>query len=127
MSFDSMAWAVKQDTKNSISKLILLMLANYADEKHECYPSINHIAKLCHCSERSVKTHIKELQKKGYIKIGKIKGRINNCNRYKLGSANASLVQKTAIGSAGDAHNTNINKEDIMTRKNYRNKNFLAG
>ena len=89
MSFQSMAWAVKQNTKNSISKLILLMLANYADEEHACYPSITHIAELCHCSERSVKRHIKDLRIRGYIKIGKIKGRVNNCNRYILGSANA--------------------------------------
>ena len=113
MSFQAMAWAVKQDTKNSISKLILLMLANYADEEHACFPSISHIANLCHCSERSVKTHIKELQRKGYIKIGKIKGRVNNTNRY-------------VLGSATDAHNTNIKQSNILTKVK-KNKNFLAG
>ena len=126
MSFQAMAWAVKQDTKNSISKLILLMLANYADDEHACYPSIKHLALICHCSERSVKNHIKELQRKGYIKIGKIKGRVNNTNRYVLGSANDALVQETAIGSAGDAHNTNIKQSNILTKVK-KNKNFLAG
>ena len=126
MSFQAMAWAVKQDPKNSISKLILLMLANYADEEHACFPSISHIANLCHCSERSVKTHIKELQRKGYIKIGKIKGRVNTTIRYILGSANASLVQDTAIGSATDAHNPNIKQSNILTKVK-KNKNFLAG
>ena len=74
MSFQSMAWAVQQNTNNTTSKLILLMLSNYADEEHACFPSINHIAKLCHCSERSVKRHIKDLQKRGYqhVDIGQV-------------------------------------------------------
>jgi pyocin large subunit-like protein len=126
MSFQSMAWAVKQNTKNSISKLILLMLANYADEEHACYPSITHIAELCHCSERSVKRHIKDLRIRGYIKIGKIKGRVNNCNRYILGSANATLVTESAIGSDTVAHNTNIKQSNILNKVK-KNKNFLAG
>ncbi|HAI38141.1 MAG TPA: helix-turn-helix domain-containing protein, partial [Maribacter sp.] len=33
MSFQAMAWAVKQETDSPLSKLILLMIANYADEK----------------------------------------------------------------------------------------------
>ena len=126
MSFQSMAWAVKQNTKNSISKLILLMLANYADEEHACYPSITHIAELCHCSERSVKRHIKDLLIIGYIKIGKIKGRVNNCNIYILGSANATLVTESAIGSDTVAHNTNIKQSNILNKVK-KNKNFLAG
>ena len=35
MSFQAMAWAVKQNTKSPVSKLVLLMIANYADEKGE--------------------------------------------------------------------------------------------
>lgn len=127
MSFESMAWAVKQNTNTSISKLILLMLANYADAEHSCFPSIEHIAKLCHCSVRSVKTHLKELEKKGFIKIGKIKGRVNNCNQYIIGSANTALVQNMTIGSAGDAHNTNIYKKQNILEKKRKNRNFLAG
>jgi len=126
MSFQSMAWAVQQNTNNTTSKLILLMLSNYADEEHACFPSINHIAKLCHCSERSVKRHIKDLQKRGYIKIGKIKGRVNNTNRYVLGSANSSLVPNTTVGSDTVAHNTNIKQSNILNKVK-KNKNFLAG
>ena len=63
---------------------------------------------------------------KAMARFGKIKGRVNNTNRYVLGSANASLVQETAIGSATDAHNTNIKQSNILTKVK-KNKNFLAG
>lgn len=125
MSFESIAWGVKQNTGNSVSKLILLMLCNYADDKHTCYPSIEHIAKICHCSVRTVSTHIKELQRKGLIKIGKHKRKIFNLNVYILGSANPAVVQNTAISSARDADNTNINKYEI--KKRTKNKNFIMG
>jgi hypothetical protein len=35
-------------------------------------------------------------------------------------------VQETAIGSATDAHNTNIKQSNILTKVK-KNKNFLAG
>ena len=60
------------------------------------------------------------------FKIGKIKGRVNNCNRYILGSANATLVTESAIGSDTVAHNTNIKQSNILNKVK-KNKNFLAG
>ena len=127
MSFECMAWAVKQDTKTTTSKLILLMLANYADAERSCFPSINHIAKLCHCSERSVLRHIKILQEKGFIKIGKVKGKVNNVNQYIVGSDNMSVVTNKTIGSDTVSHNTNIYKKPNILEKKRKNKNFLAG
>ena len=68
-----MAWAVKQETKSPVSKLVLLMVANYADEKGESYPSQEHLAKLCQCTRVSVNRHIKELEKQGFLSIRKTK------------------------------------------------------
>lgn len=127
MSFECMAWAVKQDTKTTTSKLILLMLANYADEERKCFPSVEHIAKLCHCSSRSVLRHIKDLEKKGFIKIGKVKGKVNNVNQYIVGSDNMSHVTNTTIGYDKLSHNTNITKKRNILEKKRKNRNFLAG
>ena len=71
MSFDAMAWAAKRPCKNSLNKLVLLMLANYADENYSTYPSYKHLAKLCECNERSVMRAVKSLEEDGAIKIRK--------------------------------------------------------
>ena len=43
MSFTALAWASKQKTGNGTTKLILLCLANYADDKNSCFPSFKTI------------------------------------------------------------------------------------
>ena len=69
MSFEAMAWAAKQPCKNSLCKLVLLMLANYCDEGHSTYPSYKHLAKLCECTERSVMRAVTALAQAGLIEI----------------------------------------------------------
>ena len=64
-----MAWAAKQPCKNSLCKLVLLMLANYCDEGHSTYPSYKHLAKLCECNERSVMRAVTALAQAGLIEI----------------------------------------------------------
>lgn len=66
-----MAWAAKQPCKNSLSKLTLLMLANYADSHNKTYPSYATLAKMCECNERTVMRAIKLLEQDGLIKIQK--------------------------------------------------------
>ena len=71
MSFDAMSWAAKQPCKNSLSKLTLLMLANYADEHHKTYPSYATLARLCVCNERTVMRAIRSLEDEGLVSIQK--------------------------------------------------------
>ena len=54
MSFSALSWATKQKTQCGGSKLLLLMLSNYADDENKCYPSLSHLATICCCSESSV-------------------------------------------------------------------------
>jgi pyocin large subunit-like protein len=121
MSFQAMAWAIRQQTPNTTSKLVLLVLSNYADSENSCYPSQEHIATISHCSRRSVVTHIKQLEKLGFITVIRTKDGMKKQNRYILRCENIS-------------HNTNIySGENIAQRKpkeifkkKGRNKNFLA-
>ena len=103
MSFQAMAWAVKQETKSPVSKLILLMIANYADEKGEAYPSQDHLAKLCQCTRVSVNKHIKDLERKGFLSIRKTKNGMFGYNTYKL---NDGFVNKINIPYKESLHNT---------------------
>lgn len=67
MSFTALAWVSNQSCKNSINKLILYLLANYANEYNETYPSYKHLAKLAECSERTAMRSINELIELGLI------------------------------------------------------------
>ena len=103
MSFTAMAWGVKQNTNSSISKLVLLMICNYANEKGESYPSQEHLAKLCQCSTRSVVRHIQDLEKNKFISIRKEKNGAYGFNLYKL---NMGLTTEWHLANDRVAHNT---------------------
>ena len=67
MSFQAMAWAVKQKVGNATGKAILLMLANYADEKGECFPSQETLANECECSVATVARWVKHFEDHGIL------------------------------------------------------------
>tara|TARA_R100000152_G_C6568647_1_gene36794 strand:+ start:76 stop:444 length:369 start_codon:yes stop_codon:yes gene_type:complete len=121
VSFQAMSWAIKQSAESTTSKLILLILANYADSENSCYPSHDHIAFHAHCTRRTVITNIKNLEKKGLVKVVRTKDGLKKLNRYYL------RCEKFA-------HNTNINKGEKITqrkssdifKKKTKNKNFIA-
>jgi len=111
MSFEALAWGVKQNTNSSISKLVLLMICNYANEKGEAYPSQEHLAKLCQCSRISVTRHIKELQKSNFISIRKEKNGAYGYNLYILNigyvsESNKPKVSERYLEGIGEIHNT---------------------
>lgn len=67
MSFDALAWAAKQKCQGPTPKLILMMLANYANENHTSYPSIAKLSELCSCNERTVMRAIQTLIDDGLL------------------------------------------------------------
>lgn len=69
MSFQAMSWAVRQYCPTPTSKLILILLANYADEHNSCFPSRDKIAELSNCDERTVRRSLKQLQESGFLRI----------------------------------------------------------
>ena len=122
MSFEALAWGVKQNTNSSISKLVLLMICNYANEKGEAYPSQEHLAKLCQCSRISVTRHIKELQKSNYISIRKEKNGAYGFNLYILNmgyvsESNKPLVSERYLTGIREIHNT----QDKQITSNFEN------
>ena len=75
MSIECLNKAIKVKGLKPTKKLILILLANYADEKNTCYPSYSHIAKIVGLKDsKNVKNVIHELEKLGHLKIQ---------NRYK--------------------------------------------
>lgn len=69
MSFNAMSWAVRQECPTPTAKLVLLMLANYADEAGSCYPSKEHLSTLCSCDVRTIKRALNVLAKDGFVSV----------------------------------------------------------
>ncbi|CAK2949532.1 Transcriptional regulator [Vibrio crassostreae] len=89
-------------TGSPISKLVLLKLADNADARGVCFPSLNYLAQYCEVSVRTVKRHVNELEKQGFVK--RIKrfddsGR-QRSNIYQLRLPSDSHIQQADLGQA---------------------------
>ena len=67
MSFQAMALAVKIKTDSPTDKLVLMMLANYASEDLQSYPSYATLARECCMSDRAVIVAMGRLRKQGLV------------------------------------------------------------
>lgn len=67
LSIRAIAWALKQQVGSSSGKCLLLVLANYADEKGTCFPGQKRLAKETEQSVDSVQRRLKDLEMLGLI------------------------------------------------------------
>lgn len=104
MSMLLMVKAMQSKVGNPLRKLILLKLADNANDQGECWPSYQHIADQCEMSKRSVMVHIEALIESGFLRkeyrLGGEKG--NKSNVYTLAFP-SKVVQEIHHPSAGDS------------------------
>jgi hypothetical protein len=62
MSFQAMTWAIKKELPCQ-QKMVLLMLANYADAQGKSYPSMGVLSKNCGLSMSQTRKSVVELEK----------------------------------------------------------------
>lgn len=67
MSVEAIAWASKQRTGSPGAKLVLIALANYANDRGQCWPSQATLAMWTEQSERTIRTHLATLESMGLI------------------------------------------------------------
>ncbi|MEZ8225890.1 helix-turn-helix domain-containing protein [Vibrio splendidus] len=104
-------------TGSPISKLVLLKLADNADARGVCFPSLNYLAQYCEVSVRTVKRHVNELEKQGFVK--RIKrfddsGR-QRSNIYQLRLPSDSHIQQVDLDQAArdlDQEDKALDQED---------------
>ncbi|WP_407084782.1 helix-turn-helix domain-containing protein [Pluralibacter gergoviae] len=86
MSMTLMAKAMAIKTGNPIRKLVLIKLADNANDHGECWPSYKHIADHCECSKSAVRDHIDALISMGLLvkenRPGVKNGKGNASNLY---------------------------------------------
>lgn len=68
MSWQATAWAQRQRTGSPHAKLILLLLANYADEDGICWPSQSTLAEASEQSPDTIQRHLGKLEAAGLIR-----------------------------------------------------------
>ena len=91
MSFKSMVEAFEAKIGNPARKLVLLKLADQANDNGLCWPSYATIASACEVDRRTVIRHIKQLEKDGFLRVEKTYNKDagkNYSNRYHLTIAN---------------------------------------
>ena len=85
MSMLLTAKALLTKVGNSNRKLVLVKLADNANDDGICWPSYDYIAEMCEMSRRTVIRHISDLEKMGLVTIQTRKGKSgNDSNVYKL-------------------------------------------
>lgn len=62
MSVKAIAWAFELYIEDALAKLVLLALADYADNNGNCWPSVESISVKASCSRASVFNKLKELE-----------------------------------------------------------------
>lgn len=105
MSMMLMVKAMQIKVGNPLRKLVLLKLADNANDKGECWPSYQHIADQCEISRSSVKNHVRDLEEAGLLKrVFRRNGERNKSNLFilSLDGAGADLGQELTEGGAGD-------------------------
>lgn len=87
MSFKLTVQAFEARVGSPLRKLILIKLADQANDEGVCWPSYGTIAHHCEAGRRSVIAHIQQLEKDGFLRIERVydenRGQ-NKSNRYHL-------------------------------------------
>lgn len=106
MSFESMAWAVKQPCKSAGQKLVLLLLANHTNgHTGQCNPSHRLLAEECCMGVSTLKTHLQSLAEQGLIRIiRKSQDGVDLPNQYALcsGSGGRNLAGEGSESGRGE-------------------------
>lgn len=85
MSMELMVRAMKMKVGNPLRKLVLLKLADNANDQGECWPSYQHIADQCEIGRSTVKSHIRALEEMGVLsREFRRNGELNQSNLFHL-------------------------------------------
>lgn len=121
MSMRLMVQAMNCEVGNPARKLVLLKLADNANDDGVCFPSYQYIADKCEMSKRSAISHIDDLIKMGFVSKKARKNKYgSSTNLYLLhltkGSENSALGgEKFALGSENSALGGSENSAPITS------------
>ena len=84
MSFQAMAWAIGKKAPTN-EKFLLIIIANYADDKGHAWPSAERLSNDTGMSRATIKRTMKKLENLGLItRFKRVRGRLQTSNLYVL-------------------------------------------
>jgi len=102
MSFEAIAWAMKQPVGRSSTKFLLVAMAECVNDKSEemlCFPSIAHLAKATEMDPKSVKANLLKLRELGFIEdTGDRKGLTGRVVIYRLKEPKSGPIAEVVNG-----------------------------
>ncbi|MCV6612423.1 MAG: DnaT-like ssDNA-binding domain-containing protein [Amphritea sp.] len=122
MSMALMVEAMNTTVGNHGRKLVLIKLADNANDKGECWPSYQHVADQCEMGRSTVKQHIKTLANDGFIEIeGRNDGKSSNLYRLTLqngaaGSGNTRSESDPVKNEPGQKNTPTRSDSDPLAR-----------
>ena len=100
-----MAAVFESRTLGPTERLVMLALADHADEEGKCYPSMQRLCERTGLSERAVQMNVKRLVEAGYLRVS-VGGGKGNANLYFVSPNPASDAPRTKCTPAPDAPQT---------------------
>lgn len=107
MSIQAVAWAIEQKTGSPAGKVVLMCIANYADEAGECWPAQAKIAAETELSERAVRDWLQRLEKAGFLERE---------HRQRTDGSRKSDLIRLKIHPANSAGRTPSNRQDVPSQ-----------
>lgn len=120
MSIDAMKWVWKYSETKGSERLVLLALADHADEKWQCWPSLTSIANKCRLHRRYVINILNKLEEGGHITRSQ---GIKKSTLYTIVRAISSDAGSTSTSDAGD---TRTSEQDSTSENGLVNYTALA-
>jgi hypothetical protein len=94
MSVKVMSWVWEQGPGDATMKLVLLALADIADDEGKCWPSVVRVAQRGCMSERNARRIIRKLEEGGWLQVEQHPGR-NKTNTYWIAKPDKALSALT--------------------------------
>lgn len=92
MSYKALTWALEQKVGNPTAKLVLALLADYANNHdYTAFPAQATLAQRAHCSQRQITRLLKNLEQAGFIA------------RFKRGFNTSDLIQLNVTAACAAA------------------------
>lgn len=105
MSIRLMSAIFESQSLGPTERLIMLALADHADDEGRCYPSIARLSQRTGLSERAVQTNLRKLVEQGYVRIVPGGGK-GNSNLYFVSANPAAGAPFDGSNPAADAPRT---------------------
>lgn len=103
MSMELMVKAMKAKVGNPLRKLVLIKLADNANDQGECWPSYKSIAEQCEITRRSVMAHVKKLEEDGFLRREYRAGeKGNSTNIFHINFSFPQLKTVSELSSSGE-------------------------